>query len=52
MDKNKVRTAASVPSEAEITQRVELILGHMSLNEKIGQLTQVGGVAFFPGQNI
>jgi beta-glucosidase len=52
MDKNKVRTAASVPSEAEITQRVELILGHMGLKEKVGQLTQVGGVAFFPGQNI
>jgi beta-glucosidase len=52
MDKNKARTNASVPSEAEITQRVELILGHMSLKEKVGQLTQIGGAAFFPGQNI
>jgi beta-glucosidase len=52
MDKNKAGTVASIPSEAQITQYVEKLLGRMSLNEKIGQLTQVGGADFFPGKNI
>ena len=42
-------TAASVPSEAEVAARVESILGRLSLAEKIGQLTQVGGASFVPG---
>jgi beta-glucosidase len=34
---------------AEVRTRVEELLGRMSLEEKIGQLTQVGGADFFPG---
>jgi beta-glucosidase len=41
--------AAPVPSEAEVAARVETLIGRMSLEEKIGQLTQVGGASFFPG---
>jgi beta-glucosidase len=52
MDINKVGTTAPVPSEAAITQRVEMLLAQMSLAEKVGQLTQIGGADFFPGQNI
>jgi beta-glucosidase len=52
MDINKVGTTAPVPSEAAITQRVEMLLVQMSLAEKVGQLTQIGGADFFPGQNI
>lgn len=40
--------AASVPSEAEVAARVEALMGPMSLAEKIGQLTQVGGAAWTP----
>ena len=40
---------APVPSEAEVEARVEALLGRMSLEEKIGQLTQIGGAAFLPG---
>ena len=55
--KNKTRleemkfpgTAAPVPSEAEVAARVDAILGRMSLEEKIGQLTQIGGASFVPG---
>jgi beta-glucosidase len=42
-------TAMPVPSEAEVAARVEAILGSLSLAEKIGQLTQVGGASFVPG---
>jgi beta-glucosidase len=45
----KVGTAASVPSEVEVTERVEALLGRMSLTEKVGQLTQIGGADFIPG---
>jgi beta-glucosidase len=41
--------AAPVPSDAEVAARVEAILGRMSLEEKIGQLTQLAGAPFFPG---
>lgn len=41
--------ASSVPSGAEITRRVETLLERMSLTEKIGQLTQIGGADFIPG---
>lgn len=50
MDKMKVAgTAASVSSETEVAERVEVLLGRMSLEEKVGQLNQVGGAAFAPG---
>jgi beta-glucosidase len=49
MDKKNTKTAASDRPEAEITARVEALLGRMSLEEKIGQLTQVSGADFFPG---
>jgi beta-glucosidase len=42
-------SAPSVPSETEVTKRVEAILGKLSLEEKIGQLTQLGGADFNPG---
>jgi len=46
----KVRTdQAAIPSEAEVAARVEALLGGMSLEEKIGQLTQIGVAAFVPG---
>jgi len=45
----KAGTAASVPSETEVAERVEALLGRMSLAEKVGQLTQIGGADFIPG---
>ena len=41
--KNDTNKGATVPSEAEVAARVETLLAQMSLEEKIGQLTQVGG---------
>lgn len=43
--------AQTVPnlSEAEVDARVEAIIRKMSLEEKIGQLTQIAGAPFFPG---
>ncbi len=38
----KTEIVAPVP-DAEVTARVEALLGRMSLEEKIGQLTQIGG---------
>jgi beta-glucosidase len=38
-----------VISEAEVARRVETLMGRMSLEEKIGQLTQISGATFFPG---
>jgi hypothetical protein len=50
LDEMKIAgTAASVPSEAEVAARVDAILGRMSLAEKIGQLTQIGGASFVAG---
>ena len=37
------------PTETAIKARVDAILGRMSLEEKIGQLTQLGAMAFMPG---
>ena len=44
-------TAARSPvaSKAEVEARVEAILERMSLEEKVGQLTQIGGASFVPG---
>ena len=39
----------STISEAEVTARVETLLGRLSLEEKVGQLTQIAGAPFFPG---
>jgi beta-glucosidase len=36
-------------SEADVAARVAALLGKMSLDEKIGQLAQVGGASFVPG---
>jgi beta-glucosidase len=41
--------AAAVPTEAEVTRRVEELIVRMSLEEKIGQLTQISGASFFSG---
>jgi len=43
-----IENAASVP-DAEVTARVEALLGQMSLEEKIGQLTQIGGADWSVG---
>jgi len=37
------------PSEADVAARVEALLKRMSLEEKIGQLTQIGGASFVVG---
>ena len=42
-------TAASVPSDTEVMARVEALLGQLSLAEKIGQLTQIGGADWSVG---
>ena len=34
---------------ADVAPKVEELLHRMTLDEKIGQLTQIGGMAFFPG---
>ncbi len=36
-------------SEAKLAERVAALLERMSLEEKIGQLTQIAGAPFFPG---
>lgn len=41
--------ARSVPTEAEVAARVDALLGKMSLEEKVGQLTQIGAADFIPG---
>jgi beta-glucosidase len=44
--------AASAPlpaSDAAVRARVDALLGRMTLEEKVGQLTQISGAAFFPG---
>ncbi len=46
---NKAGMGASAPPEAEIAERVETLLERMSLSEKVGQLTQIGGADFVPG---
>ena len=48
--RTNTRTAAqAIPSEADVARRVETLLGRMSLEEKVGQLTQIAGAPFFPG---
>lgn len=45
----KAGTAASVPSDSKVAERVEALLAKMSLEEKVAQLAQVGGADFVPG---
>ncbi|MGA2504925.1 MAG: beta-glucosidase BglX [Anaerolineales bacterium] len=47
----KAKAAPPVPSEAEVAARIEALMRRMSLEEKIGQLTQIAGAPFFPGPN-
>jgi len=42
-------TGSTILSDAEVAARVEALLERMSLAEKVGQLTQVGGADFIPG---
>ncbi len=42
-------TVGSVPSDTEVDARVEALLERMSLEEKIGQLTQIGGASWNQG---
>jgi len=49
MNEKKTEKNASIPAEAEVAEQVEAILGRLSLKEKIGQLTQIGGLSFFQG---
>ena len=43
-----IETKNSMPSAAEVSARVEALLGQMSLTEKIGQLNQAGGGEWNP----
>ena len=36
-------------SDADVAARVEAVLGKLSLQEKVGQLAQIGGASFVPG---
>jgi len=49
MDIMKITGATAIPSEAEVARRVEVLMGRMSLEEKIGQLTQISGGSFLQG---
>jgi beta-glucosidase len=40
--------SATPMTDSQINAKVESLLGKMTLEEKIGQLTQVGGIAIFP----
>src|SRR5512134_1974233 len=45
----KLEATASIPAEAEVAERVEALLGRMSLEEKVGQLAQIGGADWNQG---
>ncbi|HXY41181.1 MAG TPA: glycoside hydrolase family 3 N-terminal domain-containing protein, partial [Vicinamibacteria bacterium] len=40
---------APPPSDAQVQSRVDALLAQMTLEEKVGQLTQISGAAFMPG---
>lgn len=42
-------SASTTPSDAEVSARVEALLRQLSLADKIGQLSQIGGADFIPG---
>ncbi len=41
--------APAPPTDAQVAQRVDALLARMTLEEKVGQLTQIAGVPFFGG---
>ena len=45
----KAGMAVSVSAEAEVAERVEALLARMSLEEKVGQLAQIGGADWNQG---
>lgn len=49
MKKARKFGTTSALSEAEVNKRVDALLAKMSLEEKVGQLNQVGGAEFAPG---
>jgi beta-glucosidase len=49
MDQVAGTITGTTPSEAEVGVRVDALMEKMSLEEKIGQLTQIAGAPFFPG---
>ena len=49
MKKNDKAGTATVPMDTEVTKRVEALLKQMSLAEKVGQLTQIGGADWNQG---
>jgi beta-glucosidase len=49
MNKARKSGTASALWEAEVAKRVNALLAKMSLEEKVGQLNQVGGAEFAPG---
>ena len=51
MSKEITDAAGRGPSEAEVARRVEELLGRMSLEEKIGQLTQIAGGLVIRGRS-
>jgi beta-glucosidase len=48
----KPGTVTSVPSEAEVSKRVKTLLKKMSIEAKVGQLSQLAGSDFFPGPKV
>jgi beta-glucosidase len=44
-----VVAGAAPPADADVKARVEALLGKMTLEEKVGQLTQAAGAPFFGG---
>ncbi len=49
---NKAGVTPHALSKNEISERVEALLAEMSLDEKVGQLTQISGAEFMPGPNV
>ncbi len=45
----EVQPASPARPDADVAARVDALLSQMSLEEKIGQLNQVGGASFIPG---
>ena len=45
----RAEPAPAPPSDAQVGARVEALLGQMTLEEKIGQLSQAGGISFDGG---
>ncbi|HTX89598.1 MAG TPA: beta-glucosidase BglX, partial [Anaerolineales bacterium] len=52
MDKKTKKTTKAAPSEKEIAKRVDALLKKMSIEAKIGQLSQLAGADFLPGPKV